>query len=140
MADLIKRMFVMLMMVAFLLPATGIHFFVHHCTAMNHSEYSLDGSNSCCGKALPQHKTPGKQFPGTSFKAQSCCSDAQVLVKIDESYLVPESVPVFAVFAFITATLELNFTTEAIPVYFFKRIIPNVFSDWVWLTILSIRI
>ena len=139
MTDLIKRMFVMLMMVAFLLPATGMHFFVHHCTAMNHSEYSLDGSNSCCGDVLPNHKTSGQQ-QATSFNAQDCCSDAKVLVKIDESYLAPESVPVVALFAFITATFDLNFTTEAIPVYFFKRITPNVFSDWVWLTNLSIRL
>lgn len=139
MVDLIKRMFVMLMMVAFLLPATGMHFFVHHCTAMNYSEYSLDGSNSCCGKAELHHKTSGEQQE-TAFNAQACCSDASMLVKIEESYLAPESVPFVALFTYITATFDLSFTTKSIPVYFFKRTIPNVFSDWVWLTNLSIRL
>ncbi|HAH56704.1 MAG: hypothetical protein KUL83_11530 [Lentimicrobium sp.] len=140
MADLMKRVFVLLMMVAFLLPATGMQFFVHHCTAMNHSEYSLDGSNSCCGEATPLQKSSDQKLPGDFFNAQECCTDAQVLVKIDESYLIPESVPVFSVFAILTSVFKLNFTTESIPFSFIKRIIPNVFSDWVWLTNLSIRI
>ncbi|MDD3743420.1 MAG: hypothetical protein PHX54_07360 [Lentimicrobiaceae bacterium] len=134
-----KRLFVILMALAFLLPATGMHFFVHHCTAMNHNEISLDGSSSCCGKTGPIHKATNQELPGSAFKAPECCSDEMLLVKINESYLLPNAVVLFAP-ALMVKTLEFNFTPDAAPIHSYNNFTLRLEPGNVWLTTLSIRI
>ena len=96
---LLKNIAVISVLVAFLLPASGVMLFMHHCQSMETTEVSMDGSNSCCTVPSGLFRTITEQ-PGDSciehqdncthhtyLSSQACCVDGRVFVKIESDYL-----------------------------------------------------
>ncbi len=94
-----KNIFVILLLVAFLLPASGVLVFMHHCDALGLTEVTLDGSSSCCSAegSLFQHRKSeacnighvhgNKCSAPVSVEKESCCKDTLIFVKINLDYL-----------------------------------------------------
>lgn len=88
----VKTIVIFLILAAYFIPATGVMVFLHHCNAMNTTEISLDGCNSCCnishGKCKISGKTDLAVSPGeglihqTFLEKQSCCKDIKLFVKL----------------------------------------------------------
>ncbi|HPG34330.1 MAG: hypothetical protein H6541_12650 [Lentimicrobiaceae bacterium] len=132
---LIRNIAVLLVLVAFLLPSTGVLVFLHHCKSKGTIQASLDGSNTCC-------KTRSSLFKATepdvcalahenhcthhSFLAQeTCCDDTHFYVKINMEYLSEMSQSFQAnVFA-----IELPGVPEIHPVYL-ADLPPGIIPDW----------
>lgn len=99
MIQYLKNTAIMLMLAAFLLPASGIIVFMHHCRAMGTLELSIDGSNSCCHSQQGLFKAPARELCELAsavdgscsheahFSKQSCCEDGRVYLKIIDNYL-----------------------------------------------------
>jgi hypothetical protein len=93
----LKNIAVLIVLVAFLVPASGIMVFLHHCSAMGTTELSVDGSNSCCSVPVNlfmavEHNECAISHEGncthhTFFSKQACCEDSRLFVKIDANYL-----------------------------------------------------
>lgn len=86
-----------MVLVAFMVPASGIMVFLHQCKAMGTTEMSIDGTNSCCSMPLNLFKaidhngctiTHGGNCTHHIFiTKQACCEDSRLFVKIDSDYL-----------------------------------------------------
>lgn len=95
---LLKNIAVISVLVAFLLPASGVMLFMHHCSSMQTTEVSMDGSNSCCTTHSGLFRS-SEQFDDsciehqhncthhTYISEQDCCVDGRIFVKIDSDYL-----------------------------------------------------
>lgn len=96
---LLKNIAVISVLVAFLLPASGVMLFMHHCSSMATTEISMDGSNSCCQTPSGLFRTITEQ-PAESciehqgncthhdyLTKQACCADGHLFVKIESDYL-----------------------------------------------------
>jgi hypothetical protein len=93
----LKNIAVLIVLVAFLVPASGIVVFLHHCSAMGTTEVSVDGSNSCCSEPVSlfravEHNECAITHEGncthhTFFTKQACCEDSRLFIKIDADYL-----------------------------------------------------
>jgi len=93
----LKNIAVLIVLVAFLVPASGFMVFLHHCSAMETTEMSLDGSNSCCSEPVNLFKAiehsgcaishEGNCTHHTFITKQTCCEDSRLFVKIDANYL-----------------------------------------------------
>lgn len=94
---MLKNIAALLLLVAFMLPASGLMLFWHHCRSMETMEVSIDGTNSCCASPVElfrsiEHNDCSIEHPGicadqTIFKNESCCEDGHTLVKISNEYL-----------------------------------------------------
>ncbi|MDY0102693.1 MAG: hypothetical protein RBS07_07115 [Lentimicrobium sp.] len=94
---MLKNIAVLLLLVAFMLPASGLMLFWHHCQSMETMEVSLDGTNSCCANPVKlfrsvEHNDCSIEHPDnctdhTFFKNESCCEDGHTFVKISNEYL-----------------------------------------------------
>lgn len=92
-----KVIAIFLVLVAYLIPASGVMVFLHHCNAMNTTEISLDGSNSCCSISHGGCPIPGKTDLADShggtlihqafIEKQSCCKDEKLFVKLSFLHL-----------------------------------------------------
>ena len=98
---LLKNIAVITVLVAFLLPASGVMLFMHHCSSMETTEVSMDGSNSCCPAPTGLFRTLTSDQPDDCcvehqescthhayLSKQACCADGRVFVKIDSDYLI----------------------------------------------------
>lgn len=97
MRGIFSKVFLLLMLAAYLVPSTGILLYVHHCESRGISEASLDGSSSCCPsersmflhadtEPCHQHESPACTHH-TFLDKEPCCSDTQVYIKITPDYL-----------------------------------------------------
>lgn len=97
---LLKNIAVISVLVAFLLPASGIMLFLHHCSGMGTTEVSIDGKNSCCSAPFELFRTLSSEQPDdcciehqencthhTYISQQDCCVDGRIFIKIDSDYL-----------------------------------------------------
>lgn len=94
---LLKNIAVISVLVAFLLPASGVMLFMHHCSSMETTEVSMDGSNSCCPAPSGLFKTlehndcsiehKGSCTHHTFITNQACCVDGRLFIKIGSDYL-----------------------------------------------------
>lgn len=93
---LLKNIAIISVLVAFLLPASGVMLFLHHCESMETTEVSLDGTNSCCAPSgsfrTIEHNDCSIEHQGTCthhtfLNKQACCVDGRLFVKIDSDYL-----------------------------------------------------
>lgn len=88
----LKNTAVILLLVAFLLPASGVLVFMHQCRSMGTTALSFDGSNGCCQPGVVD-KTACSAFVqdrhnhDTQISKQACCEDSQLFVKINLDYL-----------------------------------------------------
>lgn len=99
MIEYLKKTAILLLLAAFLVPASGMLVFMHHCRAMGTLELSMDGSNSCCsahhGLFMSSARdlcelasaVDGSYSNEASFSKQSCCEDGRLFVKIVDNYL-----------------------------------------------------
>jgi len=93
----LKNIAIILLLAAFLLPASGMLVFIHHCQSMGITLHSFDGSNSCCRKDAGLFRTldqnvnlsslSGAKFYDTFISEKPCCSDSQLFIKINQDYL-----------------------------------------------------
>lgn len=109
----VKTIAIFLVLAAYLIPASGVMVFLHHCNAMNTTEISLDGSNSCCNISHGTCMIPGKTdlavlhgeglIHQTFLEKQSCCKDEKLFVKLSLLHLstfVKDLTPQVAVLEF----------------------------------------
>ena len=99
MIQYLKKTIILLMLAAFLVPASGMLVFMHHCRAMGTLELSIDGSNSCCSHQQSLFMSPaqdlcelasaadGRCSHAAHFSKQACCEDGTIYVKIIDNYL-----------------------------------------------------
>lgn len=99
MIQYLKKTIILLMLAAFLVPASGMLVFMHHCRAMGTLELSIDGSNSCCSHQQSLFMSPaqdlcelasaadGRCSHAAHFSKQACCEDGRIYVKIIDNYL-----------------------------------------------------
>ncbi len=96
----LKNIAVISVLVAFLLPASGVMLFMHHCSSMETTEVSVDGTNSCCPAPSGLFHTLTSDQPDnccvahqescthhTFISKQACCADGRLFVKIESDYL-----------------------------------------------------
>ncbi|MBW6490294.1 MAG: hypothetical protein K0B15_03760 [Lentimicrobium sp.] len=94
---IIKNIAILLMLAAYILPASGVAFFMHHCSSMATVELSLQGNNSCCAaptaqscvfqdNAVSSHNDVNSTRQ-TVINKQSCCEDSRLFLKIESDYL-----------------------------------------------------
>lgn len=88
----LKNTAVILLLVAFLLPASGVLVFMHQCRSMGTTALSLDGSSGCCqtraaGNQSCSAVVPPQHNHGLQISKQACCEDSQFFVKINLDYL-----------------------------------------------------
>lgn len=91
MLNAFKNTAVILLLVAFLLPASGVLVFVHQCRSMGTTALSLDGSNGCCKTRNIENSAcaiPSKDHHNhlTNLSKQACCEDSHLFVKINLDY------------------------------------------------------
>jgi len=101
MIKVLKNLAVLFLLVSFMVPASGVLVFIHHCSANGSTEFSVDGSNSCCDthssifKVIDQdncaisHK--GQCTHHTFLSNEPCCKDSRLFVKISLDYLTSVS-------------------------------------------------
>jgi hypothetical protein len=99
MIEYLKKTAILLLLAAFLVPASGMLVFMHHCRAMGTLELSIDGSNSCCTSHQGLFMAPAENLCELAsagdgscshkahFSKQSCCEDDRLFVKIVDNYL-----------------------------------------------------
>lgn len=97
MIKVLKNIAIILMLAAFLLPASGMLVFIHHCQSMGTTLHSFDSSNSCCNEDSGLFRTldqndklsplSGNKFYGTFISETPCCSDSHLFIKINQDYL-----------------------------------------------------
>lgn len=78
----VKRIVSIFLLLVFILPASGIILYVHHCSMSNSTSISSSSPESCCGGSscsLPLESSHGNE---TVISKQACCSDSQVFVKL----------------------------------------------------------
>ena len=94
---LLKHIAVITVLLAFLLSASGVMLFMHHCQSMETTEVSIDGTNSCCPAPTGLFRTTehndcsiehhGNCTHHAFLTKQSCCTDGRLFVKIGSDYL-----------------------------------------------------
>ncbi|NTW23405.1 MAG: hypothetical protein HGA37_01795 [Lentimicrobium sp.] len=101
MIKVIKNIAVILLLVSFLVPASGVLVFIHECSSVGSTELSIDGSNSCCDahsslfleivkdECAISHQ--GHCTHHTFLNNESCCKDSRLFVKIGLDYLASVS-------------------------------------------------
>lgn len=97
MIKVLKNIAIILLLATFLLPASGMLVFIHHCQSMGITLHSFDGSNSCCRKDDGLFRTmdqnvnlsslSGNRFNDTFISKKPCCSDSRLFIKINQNYL-----------------------------------------------------
>lgn len=122
MLQYLKNTLIMLVLAAFLVPASGVVVFMHQCGSMGSTDISLTGSNSCCATndgaiAEADHSscsitaTDGITGYGDQLNKHSCCSDSKFYVKIIDDYLTV----IFNSFQFDKTEIELFNITSLLP-------------------------
>ncbi len=101
MIKVIKNIAVVLLLISFMVPASGVLVFIHECSTIGSTEFSVDGSNSCCDthssifmvvdqdECAISHK--GHCTHHTFLSNESCCKDSRLFVKISFDYLTSVS-------------------------------------------------
>lgn len=95
---LLKNIAIITVLSAFLLPASGVMLFMHHCQSMETTEVSIDGTNSCCPTPSGLFRTiehndcsiehQGNCSHHTFLTKQACCVDGRLFIKIGSEYLI----------------------------------------------------
>lgn len=97
MIKMIKNFAVLLLLISFMVPASGVLVFIHQCSSLGSTEFSVDGSNSCCDKHSSVFMEIDKEECAISHEGscthhtflnrESCCKDSRLFVKINFDYL-----------------------------------------------------
>lgn len=89
----------MMLMVAYLLSASGMLVFLHQCNAKNTIALSLSHNHLCCSTTDDHHANDGDtccsqknavNFTLLSFNKAPCCDDSKLYVKVVPECLLPD--------------------------------------------------
>ena len=95
----LKHISVMILMVAYLLSASGVLVFLHHCNTENTIALSLSNNHPCCSTTEDHHahdadaccsQKNAVDFTLLSFNKAPCCDDSKLFVKVVPECLLPD--------------------------------------------------
>lgn len=149
---MLKNIALILLLAAFMLPASGLMLFWHHCRSMETMEVSLDGTNSCCATPVKLFRSveysdcsiehPGNCTNDTFLKNESCCENGHTFLKISNEYLATYSQTIQPIFA----AIDLFDHQAPSPIFLDKLISENSFHPLAppgldtWLLVSSLRL
>jgi hypothetical protein len=95
----LKDISIIILMVAYLLSASGMLVFLHHCNAENTIALSLSHNHPCCSATEDHHTQDGDACCSQknavdstllSFNKAPCCDDSKLFVKVVPECLLPD--------------------------------------------------
>lgn len=82
-----------MLLVAFMIPASGLMVYVHHCNMSNNTVLDLESSSSCCGASAKKANhclvdNSSAALAGTIISAPPCCVESNLFLKLTSDALL----------------------------------------------------
>jgi len=100
----VRNIFSYLLVLMFLIPATGFYYTRHSCLKSGHVQLVLDGNYTCCNMESSGHTNTGMECAVEGSSSDCCINEGNYLKSKDE-YTPPGKTEIPHIEIIITATL-----------------------------------